>query len=254
MGIHGVFGCPPGSEVCLWKARLPPTKSGGNAPWGQELFQRIKGWVPSFPVGDGWLLNRHKTLQNLQLNGSWFGNVCRKWQTMSLFDLFSFFHYPFSYLPYFFSAMMISKNLRKSVLDWFSILFLIPRPLSLWGNPPSRRMGSDGSCRMVCAELQLGPESGGAAVGSKMGNACDEWRCLNIRYQTPMEHETSWTFLSYPFSNSTFWCIRYMVYRYTALSCTPNCRNLIHQKLGIDQWRIHGNGSSWKLGIPQHPH
>lgn len=75
MGYLDVFGCPPGSEVCLWKARLPPTKSGGNAPWGQELFQRIKGWVPSFPVG--WVI----------VESSNFGNVCRKWLELRMFLL-----------------------------------------------------------------------------------------------------------------------------------------------------------------------
>ena len=34
-------------------------------------------------------------------------------------------HFPIYHI--FFSAMMISKNLRKSVLDWFSILFFNPK-------------------------------------------------------------------------------------------------------------------------------
>ena len=67
-------------------------------------------------------------------------------------------------------------------------------------------------------------------------------------------HEPFWVILFQILHFGVYDIWIYMVYRYTALSCTPNCRNLIHEKLGIDQWRIHGNGSSWKLGIPQHPH
>lgn len=205
---------------------------------------------------DGWLLNR-------QISATFAANdwnyACFYFlQTMSLFDLFSFFHYPFSYLPYFFSPMLISKNLRKSVLDWFSILFFKSQD-HLAFEEIHRRDEWDqmdpAAWSVLSYSLALN-QAGRPWVqrwGMPVMNGVVLTFGTKLRWNMK-HHEPFWVILFQILHFGVYDIWIYMVYRYTALSCTPNCRNLIHEKLGIDQWRIHGNGSSWKLGIPQHPH